>query len=44
MEAFVRALMKPQRGLGADLAWDKAKAEMEGVAAALADSLTAKSE
>jgi hypothetical protein len=44
MEAFVRALMKPQRGLGAALAGDKAKAEMEGYAAALADGLTAKSE
>jgi hypothetical protein len=44
MEAYVRALMKSQRGLGADLAGDKAKAEIEGAAAALADSLTAKSE
>jgi hypothetical protein len=42
MEAYVKALMKTQRGLG--LTVDMAKAEMEGAAAALADSLTAKSE
>jgi hypothetical protein len=44
MEAFARALMRPQRGLGAALAGDEARAEMAGAAAALADSLTAKSE
>jgi hypothetical protein len=44
MEAFARALMKPQPGLGADPTGDKARAEMAGVAAAIADSLTLKSE
>jgi hypothetical protein len=44
MEAFVRALMKPQPGLGADPTGDKARAEMAGAAAAIADSLTLKSE
>jgi hypothetical protein len=45
MEAYVRALTKTQRGLGGtDLTVDITKAEMEGAAAALADSLTAKSE
>jgi TIR domain len=43
MEAFVEALMKPHRGLGADPVGDKARAEMAG-AAALPYSLTPKSE
>jgi TIR domain len=44
MEAYLKALMKPQPGLGPDPVGDKARAEMAGAAAALADSLTAKSE